>query len=162
VDNRLYYDMDGVLADFDKGARAALGVANTYKFEFVYGTNAFWRGLDSDPNFFGNLDMMRDACELLWHTRHLNRAVLTALPKDPVRAPIIDAQKREWVRRFIGAEVPVICCETLDKPKYCKPGDVLIDDRAVNRDNWERAGGLFVVHTSAKDSLAQLRDWDVI
>jgi hypothetical protein len=37
-----------------------------------------------------------------------------------------------------------------------KPGDVLIDDYIAYQDLWEDAGGVFILHTSARDSLDRL------
>jgi hypothetical protein len=38
------------------------------------------------------------------------------------------------------------------------PGDVLVDDRENHRHLWESAGGIFVHHKSAEDSLRQLAE----
>jgi hypothetical protein len=37
-----------------------------------------------------------------------------------------------------------------------EPGDVLVDDRENHRHLWENAGGIFVHHKNAKDTLRQL------
>jgi hypothetical protein len=37
------------------------------------------------------------------------------------------------------------------------PGDVLVDDTPTYRHLWEGAGGRFVLHRSARESLAELR-----
>jgi len=152
--SRLFLDLDGVIADFDDGARRMCGTDNTYKFEFVYGQDEFWRCIHRDPEFFLNLNMMPDA-NLLWdHVKHLNPIILTALPH--IGAESVDRQKRMWVDMMLGPEVEVITCLTKDKSNYCKPGDVLVDDRAINRPKWIAAGGQFVVHTSAKQTLDEL------
>jgi hypothetical protein len=36
------------------------------------------------------------------------------------------------------------------------PGDVLVDDRENHRHLWEQAGGTFIHHRNAKDSLRRL------
>jgi hypothetical protein len=48
-------------------------------------------------------------------------------------------------------------CRALYKCDYCVPGDILIDDRPQYRDRWEKAGGAFIHHTSAKESISELR-----
>ena len=68
-----------------------------------------------------------------------------------------EPQKRAWVRQFLGADVPVIVCMARDKGKYCSPGAVLVDDMTKNREGWLKAGGTFVLHTSAASSIAELR-----
>jgi hypothetical protein len=59
---------------------------------------------------------------------------------------------------MLGAHVPIITCMSRDKPKWSGPGRVLVDDRAVARDGWERKGGRFVHHVSAERSVAALRE----
>ena len=42
------------------------------------------------------------------------------------------------------------------KHPHMEPGDVLVDDRENHRHLWEQAGGIFVHHRTAEDSLRQL------
>lgn len=151
---QVYLDMDGVLADFDAGAEDVIGTTNTYKWEWIHGSAAFWDRLNAAPEFFLNLPPMRDL-DVLWSSvQHLSPIVLTALPKRDDHD--VARQKREWISRHLGPDVPVITCLTSEKPNYCNPGDVLVDDRAVNRQLWEQRGGLYVLHTDAATSVAEL------
>ena len=43
-----------------------------------------------------------------------------------------------------------------DKARYASPGAVLVDDREKARDPWETAGGRFILHRNAEDSIAEL------
>ena len=151
---QLYLDMDGVLADFDAGAEDAIGTTNTYKWEWINGSDAFWAKLNAVPDFFANLPPMRDL-DVLWNSvKHLSPIVLTALPKrddfDVAR------QKRQWISRNLGPDVQVITCLTHEKPNYCNPFDVLVDDRLVNQKLWTQRGGVFVQHTDAATTVAEL------
>ncbi len=131
-----------------------LGTDNIYKFEFVNGQEAFWRGINRDPMFFANLMPMRDAY-VLWNVvKRYRPTILTALPHK--NADHVDDQKRRWVAHYLGPDVPVITCLTKDKPNFCSPGSVLVDDRAINQEKWCRAGGDFIVHQNAYDTLDQL------
>ena len=156
----IYLDMDGVLADFDAGARNVLGTDNSYKWEFIHGSKAFWTKLDAHRDFFGSLPKMQDADHLFAAVSHLAPKVLTALPKKD--APKVENAKRNWIARYYGRQVEVITCLTEDKPGYCKPGDILVDDRAVNRDAWNAKGGIFLLHSSAAGTIAALRALSVI
>jgi hypothetical protein len=151
----LYLDLDGVLANFDLGAGVILGTDNIYKWEFIHGPEAFWDQLNAYPNFFGSLPLMTDARELWAGVRAAKPVILTALPK--VDADEVERQKRAWVKHHLGADVQVICCQTKDKPQFCSPGDVLVDDRAVNKEAWEKLGGHYVVHTYAAKSVQLLK-----
>ncbi|KAA3452719.1 hypothetical protein C7I87_00635 [Mesorhizobium sp. SARCC-RB16n] len=162
----IYLDLDGVLADFDAGAGNILGTDNIYKWEFVHGPKAFWDKLNVYPNFFGGLPLKDDAMVLWNAVRALDPVVLTALPKKD--ATDVDTQKRTWVKRHLrhpfgsGMTTRVITCETKDKPNFCEPGDVLVDDRAVNREAWEAAGGIYVLHTSAASTVLYLKALGII
>lgn len=156
----LYLDLDGVLANFDKAAAEALGTDNIYKFEFVYGTAAFWNRINSYPNFWSDLEVMPDAAHLWYAVRHLEPVILTALPYS--NAEKVDAHKRQWVFEQFGDKAKVITCMTKDKPNYCQPGDTLVDDRAVNQAAWRRKGGNYVIHTNAENTIIQLTTLGVL
>lgn len=148
--------MDGVLADFDQRAQMLCETDNIYRYEFKNGPKAFWSKLNSDPEFFLNLQPTADMEVLVSAVRRtgFDLAVLTALPKRD--ANDVSLQKTQWVRKYVGHDVPVICCLTTEKPSYCKPGDILIDDRALNEDAWVGAGGTFIHHVSARRSIDML------
>lgn len=144
---RLFLDLDGVLADFDRGV-----VAVTGRRPEALPMTAMWRALSRHPDFFGTLEFMHDAQELWASCAPHRPTILTGLPLGSW-AP---AQKTRWVARMLGADVPVITCMARDKARYGGPGTVLVDDRAKARAPWEAAGGTFILHTSAADSIAAL------
>ena len=149
---QLYLDCDGVLADFDRSATDILGCAPG-EFEERHGAGKFWAALKQDANFYRQLKLLPDAVLLIESVRHLKPIILTGYPpswKDSV------TQKMEWVRRTFGQLQPVIVCESKHKSLFCRPGDVLIDDRPHYRGLWESAGGRWIHHTSAEDSITQL------
>jgi hypothetical protein len=144
----LFLDLDGVLADFDRGVKAMTG-----KRPEQLPLKQMWRALAKAPDFYGTLEMMHDA-ELLWaFCRPYDPTILTGLPLG-AWAP---EQKRRWVARMLGPEVRVITCMSRDKHKFSGPGHVLVDDRASTRESWERAGGTFILHIGAKQSIRELK-----
>lgn len=155
----IYLDLDGVLADFDKSAGYQMGTDNIYKYEFVWGTKKFWDKINEDPEFFRNLEPTPDCWDLLGAVGHLEPIILTALPSS--NGADVDRQKREWVEENLG-RYKVITCLTKDKPNYCKPGDILIDDRATNRDAWIKKGGTYLIHTTAARTIAALEALGII
>lgn len=154
----IYFDLDGVLADFDKAAERILGTDNIYRWEFVHGQEEFWRLLNSSRGFFRDMEIMPGAEHLLRAAKGHYIAILTALPK--TNGELVADQKRRWVEQWLGA-YKVITCLTHEKPNYCKPGDILIDDRAVNKRRWEAKGGKFVLHENVGNTLAQLESLGV-
>jgi hypothetical protein len=154
---QLYLDMDGVLADFDKKATEIFGVSPR-AFEDRFGSKVFWQVLQSYPDFYNSFAMMIDAPFLLDAVMHLKPIVLTGVPLWGDQAA---SQKRAWLKRYLPG-VPVITCRSKDKSKHCQPGDVLVDDRTEYKHLWEEAGGIYVVHTDAYNSIRELRALRVI
>ena len=147
---RLFLDADGVLADFDRGARQLLGL-RPKEFIAKHGRGTFWKRLAKAKNFYGALPEMPDARLLFDAVKHLKPTILTGLPLGSWAAP----QKVDWAAgHFPG--VRIITCMARDKHKHMKPGDVLVDDREKHRPAYEAAGVVFVHHKNAEDSLRQL------
>jgi hypothetical protein len=147
---RLFLDADGVLADFDEGARRLFGVGPA-AFEAKYGQREFWRRIAAARNFYGTLPEMPDARLLFDGVRHLKPTILTGLPIGKWAAP----QKIDWAAAHFPG-VPIITCMARDKHKHMKCGDVLVDDRENHRAVYEKAGVVFIHHKNAADSLRQL------
>ncbi|GAA3892455.1 hypothetical protein GCM10022276_09560 [Sphingomonas limnosediminicola] len=147
---RLFLDLDGVLADFDEGARRLLGMS-LRAYEAKHGGGSFWKRLASAKNFYGALGEMPDAQILFDGVKHLKPTILTGLPIGRWAAP----QKIEWAAEHFPG-VPIITCMARDKHKHMHPGDVLVDDRENHRATYEATGVTFVHHQNAEDSLRQL------
>jgi 5'(3')-deoxyribonucleotidase len=150
VERRLFLDADGVLADFDAGAKALLGASPT-EFQAAQGSREFWRRLASAKDFYRNLPEMRDARILFEAVKHLQPTILTGLPIGSWAAP----QKVAWAAEHFPG-VPIVTCVARDKHKHMASGDVLVDDRETHRAAYEAAGVIFIHHKSAKNSLRQL------
>jgi 5'(3')-deoxyribonucleotidase len=147
---RLFLDADGVLADFDQGARRLLGTTPK-DFIATHGRGEFWKRLARADNFYGTLPEMPDARLLFDAVKHLEPTILTGLPIGNWAAP----QKVEWAAEHFPG-VPIVTCLARDKHKHMHPGDVLVDDREKHRAAYEAAGIIFVHHRNAEDSLRRL------
>ena len=147
---RLFLDADGVLADFDEGARRLLGMTPR-QYEASHGRGAFWKRLAQAKNFYGTLPEMDDARMLFDAVKQLEPTILTGLPLGKWAAP----QKIDWAAEHFPG-VPIITCMARDKHKHMNRGDVLVDDRENHRAAYEQAGVVFVHHKSAKDTIRQL------
>ncbi len=148
---QLYLDCDGVLADFDKGATAILG-APPKRFEERHGLGRFWSKLASAPDFYFSLPLMPDAMQLFDAVKHLDPIILTGLPRGNWAAD----QKMRWAAKHFPG-VRMITCMARDKRDHAREGDVLVDDNSKFRHLWEQAGGIFVHHRRAAQSLEELR-----
>lgn len=146
----LFLDCDGVLADFDAGARKLLG-ATPAEFEDRHGRGEFWKRLARHGNFYGELPEMPDAGQLFEAVKHLKPTILTGLPLGNWAAP----QKERWAAKHFPG-VPIITTMARQKHLHMDPGDVLVDDRENHRHLWDKAGGIFIHHKNAADSIRQL------
>lgn len=142
MSRKLYLDLDGVMADFDRHFFNLFGMAPSE----AGGDAVMWSMIESKPAFFLDLPLCESALEFFSHVHGLNPIVLTSCPKGfYTRAA---AQKRAWVYLHLGPEVMVLpILGGYNKPLFMHaPGDVLVDDYGCNVGAWVRAGGIGIKH----------------
>lgn len=145
-----------MLADFDLVAREIFG-QESRAAEKALGTEEFWRRIHADGRFYRHLPLVADAFELYRAVAHLKPIILTGCPPGGWSEP----QKVEWAAEYFPG-VKIITCASKDKFLHMhKPGDVLVDDYLRFKDVWEQAGGIFIHHRSAKQSIQELADLGV-
>lgn len=145
---KIFCDMDGVLADFDEGYFQAFGVRADKAAD-----NVDWEKVRRRKNFYRDLPPMVDAFELWDYIERFKPPIITGVPHSVPEAP---DNKRAWVAANLGEHVKVICCKSKDKALHARPGDVLIDDWTKYQHVWEAMGGIFVHHTSARETIRHL------
>jgi phosphopantetheine adenylyltransferase len=150
ADYKIYCDMDGVIVDFDKGYKELTGREasfNTPKEEF-------WAPIQkAGASFWIKLQWMPDGKQLWEFIKPFNPQLLSA----PSRDESSKIGKFVWVKR----EVPgtkLILRQAERKQEFATPNSILIDDRADNIQRWKDAGGVGILHTSAADTIQQLKD----
>ena len=153
---QIYCDMDGVLADFQKFTSEHLG----HKFKDEY-----WHELPND--LFYQLPPMPDA-KILWEfigRQKPDPYILTAIPRKG-RGPISERaaqDKMKWMRKYFGVkESNIYAVMRIDKAKFAKDGrdgrpNVLIDDHIKNITHFRAKGGIGIHHTSARNTIKELR-----
>lgn len=145
---RVWVDMDGVLADFDAGYERAFGEKPCKVKD-----NVDWAKVRNVKGFYENLPLMPDALELWNYLKPHNPIILTGVPDSVEEAP---RNKIAWAKKHLpGARV--FTCASKEKCIYASEGDILIDDWTKYKHLWEAAGGRFIVHTSAAESIAALK-----
>lgn len=106
---------------------------------------------------FDMMQWLHDGRALWEFIKPLRPTILSMLQPDiyDVSAP----EKKVWCARELGADVPVIVTTgAAGKSPYATPGAILIDDGAQrHREEWVRAGGLFVHHRNAVQSIGELK-----
>ena len=153
----LYLDMDGVVADFDEYAARTLGIPPS---SGIY-PNEIWYQLASNSRLYRDLiktlyaDQLVDECKDLANTKGYDLKFLTAVPKGN-DVPWAFYDKVVWAQLYFP-DIPVMFGPySVDKWKHCQPGDILIDDRPSNIEQWRVAGGVAIHHTNIEATLYEL------
>ncbi len=152
---RLFIDLDGVLCDFDGAVRALFG-----REPKELNPAHMWSRIARTEGFYENLEWMPDGRDLWNHVAGYAPTILTGLPRGKWAEP----QKRAWCRRELGEDVPVITCMSREKTERARESApegttmVLVDDRSSVGERWEAAGNVFILHRSARESIAALSE----
>jgi hypothetical protein len=151
--NQIFLDCDGVLADFDSAAFRLFGERSRAAQESL-GNKEFWKRIHATRNFYRSLAVLPDGRALYNGIAHLKPVILTGCPIGGWAEP----QKVAWATEHFPG-VKIITCRAKEKFFHMKhPGDVLVDDYPRYKHLWEQAGGTFVHHTSAAESIRRLAE----
>jgi len=149
-DYKIYCDMDGVLVDFEKGYK------DLTNKEASYDTNPeeFWEPITrAGAAFWIKLQWMPDGKQLWEYIKPYSPELLSA----PSREESSKIGKFTWVKRNIpGTKLILRSAER--KQEFATPNSILIDDTADDIQRWKDAGGIGILHTSAADTIQQLKD----
>ena len=149
--------MDDVLVDFNAGFYNLFGV-----MPYDLPRDQMWSHVKTHNNFYYTLPPMQDYMSLWQHIVHLQPSILTAIPRKAV-IPNAATDKSAWIAHYLGNGIEVCFGPYAhEKKNHCKPGDVLIDDRSDNINDWIAVGGIGILHTSAEQSIKQLRHYQII
>lgn len=156
----LYLDLDDCVADWIHEVRQYLDVTLSDPYTIL---PSHYQLLKDHDRFYRNLALMPNAIELVnWATKYAEEknyffAFLTAIPHTN-DFPFAQYDKVLWANeRFPG--IPVFFGPySTDKWKHCKPGDILIDDRKQNCDDWINAGGIAHQYTNWQNCMKWIND----
>ena len=150
ADYKVYCDMDGVIVDFDKGYKELTGT----EASFDTPKEEFWAPIQkAGAEFWIKLQWMHDGKQLWNYIKPYNPQLLSA----PSRDESSKIGKFVWVKRNVpGTKLILRSAER--KQEFATPNSILIDDRADNIQRWKDAGGVGIHHTSAADTIQQLKD----
>jgi hypothetical protein len=140
----LHLDMDGLLADFDKGFMDMCG--STIPMREYEDEDYAWELIKKAKDFWLNLLPMPGAIafwEKLW-SQDLSLCILTSPSTHDTDRAIL--QKRQWVDKWLGKHVPIFYRRAKYKAQLASPDAILIDDWLPNIQGWEMAGGVAIHH----------------
>jgi len=157
----IYSDSDGVICDFYTGAEKLLG------HQWIGGTVRDRDGavLSQQHDFWETLPPMPDLDVYWGFLKKYNPQILTAVPSAPWGFvwEQVERGKREWYRKNIPS-IPhshIHIVERQDKQNFARNGQVrniLIDDHENNIREFEAAGGVGILHHSAKTTIIKLKE----
>jgi hypothetical protein len=150
----IYCDMDGVLCDFDKRFMEFSNGIPPPQYENEFGKKAFWELISKKGvGFWVGIPWMPDGKQLWNYIKPHNPSLLSA----PSREESSRLGKRLWVRNNIPG-TKLILRQAEQKQEFANPNAILIDDRTSNIQQWRDKGGIGIMHTSANETIKQLKE----
>lgn len=159
----VYCDMDDVLVDLIGGIRRLYGFNAIGSWSSHNGQIEPMKAvIDRDhPDLFAKLPWMEDG-RLLWNYLHqagVSPRILSA--RTTTWQPNCVRDKTRWIRRELRPQPSAIHIVERDrKQDFAVAADgtrnILIDDWDRNIVEWEKRGGIGILHTSAKTSIEAL------
>jgi len=158
----VYVDMDGVLADFFGGVEKLYGVEH-------------WKQLTSDKtkdlkqevinritgtDFFATLPEFPTADQLIDMVKKFTGGTFSILTS-PLRGDheVSSKYKKIWIQQHIEKPAQTIITgrkESYAKDKASGTPNILIDDRPVNIERWQNAGGYGILYQANRDPLTKV------
>ena len=156
---KIYVDMDGVVADFDKRFTDLSGMSPS-EFESKNGKNAFWDFIDVKHKlaFWVGIPPMSDAQSLMDYVSKHDYEMLTApsIKKESLMGKGLWI--RNWTNKGLFPSKPKVNYKPAkNKHQFAAPNHILIDDKPSTIDSWNAAGGIGILHTSAGNTISQLK-----
>ena len=150
---KIFSDMDGVLTDFEGRFEKYSDGLPPQDYEKKFGKDKFWELVDGEGvAFWVGMPWMSDG-ESYWN---YIKDYDTELLSSPSRSNTSRLGKRLWVRNNMPG-VKLTLAQAAKKQNYAAPNHILIDDRPSNIDQWKSQGGIGILHTSASNTIQQLK-----
>jgi hypothetical protein len=158
---QIYCDMDMVLVDFLRGANDQLkseGYPISFDLAPKSDKDLKWELIMRKKDFWATLPPMNDAMKL-WKFIKPHQPYILSTPSS--RMAESKPGKRKWVRKHLGPVKEINLVPRWEKQKYAVDKDgnpnILIDDYIKNIREWRAKGGIGVHHTSALNTIKQLK-----
>ena len=151
---KIYFDMDGVLADFDGGVTKLCGLRPVKQGEHrsKEEDDLMWEKIREVDHFYDKLEPMPGAVELfleLYEKYGDKCEILTGIPKPKREILTAGEDKISWAHRILMPELKVNIVYREEKKNYCTGEDcILIDDLKSNIEDWKNHGGTGILYVS--------------
>lgn len=161
--DKIYFDMDGVLADFDGFVKHQLGMAySAGEKHWLPSDDEMWERARNTSHFYYQLNIMDGAkkmFDMVFQKYGSQCEILTGIPKPKRGLLTASEDKTAWAREFLSPDITVNIVFKEQKPQFCKgKNSILIDDTERNIAEWEQSGGTGILHTSPEDTVRRLKE----
>lgn len=160
---KIYFDMDGVLADFDASISTSQDL--NHPTENLTAANRalkekLWHDIEQNVKFWSDMPIIKNAEQMLnTATRHAECFVLSKAPSakhfinGEKYVRFIENEKRKWILKHFGNFFDIshiiICNGNKGELIHPTHNDILIDDRQENIKDWELCGGRGILFQDA-------------
>ena len=163
---RVFFDMDGVLADFNRGVKELCGMEAPPQNGSKEENEIMWRKIRKVGHFYDRLELMpgaKDMFDQVYGKLKERCEILTGIPRPERGIDTAGVDKTSWVRRLLSEDIEMNIVARREKKEYCYGRNcILIDDLEKNIREWEERGGTGILHKSAKKTLAELKRLKVL
>jgi hypothetical protein len=144
--------MDGVLVDFERGYKELTNITPAKTFN---GKADFWEPINkAGAEWWANLDWMSDGQELWSYIKKYNPYILSAPSWDPSSR----VGKEAWCKMHLkNSYKKLLLYPRNQKQLFAAENKILIDDMEQTINEWKNAGGIGIFHTSAANTIKQLK-----
>lgn len=160
---KIFIDMDGVLADFNRGLSELLNVTPMpQENQPMHWQEEMWSAISEYARFYRDLEPVSGAVEGFnqLFSRYGDRVeILTGVPKPNRNVPFATPDKIEWVKKYLSPKVKVNAVLRAEKLNFCHGKDfILIDDYKKNIAEWKETGGTAILFNNWQDTLTVIEE----
>ena len=155
----VYFDMDGVLADFPSQFMKLFNIRPEEVSD-----DELWKMIRKEKGFWVSMPIITGTKKLLHYVRSrgYNVEILSAVPEKN-KDPKAERDKRDWINRnFKQYFDKVNIVRRKDKQRFAKKNALLIDDLEKNTKEFMNAGGLAVTFKNSSQALRDFKKFENI
>ena len=149
MNNKIYIDLDGVLADFFHNWNVLTGES----WQDMKDINSNLNKIRNSENFWINLPFLQNGKNLIYFLK-LRKLSYSILSAPLLGDPRCINQKKQWVKKHLFFYPPKEIIISSQKQSYAKNSNglsnILIDDFGENIRKWNTAGGIGIKHKEWK------------
>lgn len=151
---KIYVDIDGVMADFNKWAKETVGGEPNDSKEFWNSVKKYAKENIKSP-IWGELELLPDAIELWNYIKKYSPVFLSSTGTwEEEKAA---KEKTNWIKKHFPGSKLLLVDKSRLKAKYATENSILIDDRMKSIGPWRDAGGFGILHKNAGETISELK-----